>query len=116
MTQIILSIVVIIALVVITAILIRSRINQREIYRIVDKTGLEELAEECSKYLSEAIRTDNIGSMNDVANQTRLRTAKRLAKSLDRCIYGIEQDMQIVTAYIKDFLRTTLKDEEACCG
>lgn len=116
MTQIILSIVVIVALVAITVVLIKSRINQREIYRIVEKTGLEELCEECSKYLSEAIRTDNIGSMNDVANQVKLRTAKRLAKSLDRCIYGIEQDMQIVTAYIKDYLRTTLKDEEACCA
>lgn len=116
MTQIILSIVVIVALVAITVVLIKSRINQREIYRIVEKTGLEELCEECSKYLSEAIRTDNIGSMNDVANQVKLRTAKRLAKSLDRCIYGIEQDMQIVTAYIKDYLRTTLKDEESCCA
>jgi pilus assembly protein CpaF len=116
MTQIILSIVVIIALVAVTFILVRARINQREIYRIVEKTGIEELAEDCSKYLSEAIRTDNIGSLNDVANQTKLRTAKRLAKSLDRCIYGIEQDMQIVTAYIKDYLRTTLKDEEACCS
>lgn len=116
MTQIVLSIIVIAALVGITFVLIRTRVNQREIHRIVEKTGLEELAEECSKYLSECIRTDNLGSMNDVTNQTKLRTAKRLAKSLDRCIYGIEQDMQIVTAYIKDYLRTTLRDEEACCN
>ena len=87
MTQIVLSIIVIAALVGITFVLIRTRVNQREIHRIVEKTGLEELAEECSKYLSECIRTDNLGSMNDVTNQTKLRTAKRLAKSLDRCIY-----------------------------
>lgn len=116
MTQIGLTIFSVAVLSLIVFLLIRARINQREIHRIVEKTGLEELAEDCSKYLSEAIRTDNIGSLNDVANQTKLRTAKRLARSLDRCIYGIEQDQQIVIAYIKDFLRTMLKDEEACCN
>lgn len=114
MTQIVLSIVSAVILAVITYFLIKARMNQREMHRIVEKTGLEELAEDATKYLSEAIRTDNIGSLNDVANQTKLRTAKLLARALDRCIYGIEQDQQIVTAYIKDYLRSTLKDEEAC--
>ena len=116
MTQIVLAIVAAAILGGVTFLLIKSRVNQREIQRIVEKSGLDELAEDCSRYLSELIRTDNIGSLNDVTNQTRLRTAKKLAKSLDRCIYGIEQDQKLVISYIKSFLREELKDEEACCN
>lgn len=115
MTQVVLTVIVLVALAGLTYILIRSRMSQREMHRIVEKNKMEDLAEDCSRYLSEMIRTDNIGSLNDITNQVRLRTAKRLSRSLDRCIYGIEQDQQIVIAHIKDFLRSELKDEKACC-
>ena len=114
MTQVVLTIIVLAVLGLITFVLIRSRVNQREMHRIVSRTSLEDLAEDCSKFLAEQIRTDNLGSLNDIANRTKLNTAKRLAKSIDRCVLGIEQDIQIVTAYIKDYLRNTLKDEDAC--
>ena len=116
MVQVVLTLIVVAALAVVTFFMIRSRLNARALHAIVDTNELDMLADECAKYLSEKIRTDNIGSLNDAANQARLRTAKRLARSLDRCIYGIEQDQQIVMAYIKDFLRNELKDTNECCS
>lgn len=114
MTQIVLAIVAAGILGTVTFFLLRARMNTREIQRLRVTTSIDDLAEGCSRYLSELIRTDNIGSLNDVNNVTRLRTAKRLAKSLDRCILGIEQDQILVRSHIKTFLRSELKNEEAC--
>lgn len=116
MVQVVLALIVAAGLASVTFVLYRSRVNKKESRAYTTKQTIADLAELCSKELSQWIRQDTLAGMTDERSMAELRRRRRLSTALDQCIYGVEKDQTIVKAHISEILRKELRDEEECCS